>query len=281
MMKSKKNRGTNIKEIEDIYSFWNNESSGEIYVKNLKNSEYYEKEKNDRYNLEPYILKLAKFNEAKNKDVLEIGVGMGADHEMLALNKPKKLIGIDLTKRAINHVKKRFRYLKLKSDLKVQNAEELSFENDSFDFIYSWGVIHHSSQPLKIIEETYRVLRKGGIARIMIYNKYSIVGFMLWIRYALLKMKIFTSLNTIYDLYLESPHTKAYTINEARKLFYQYKTIKINIVTSFGDLLMGEVGARHNGKILMFFKKIFPRKLIKFISDKFNLGLYMFIEAEK
>ena len=53
----------------------------------------------------------------------------------------------------------------------------------------------------------------------MIYHTYSMVGYMLWIRYALMKLKPFTSLKEIYATYLESPGTKAYSVAEAKLLF--------------------------------------------------------------
>jgi SAM-dependent methyltransferase len=57
----------------------------------------------------------------------------------------------------------------------------------SFDLVYSWGVIHHSEKPEKIIQEIRRVLRPGGVFIGMIYNRHSILAFRLWIRHALLK----------------------------------------------------------------------------------------------
>ena len=54
------------------------------------------------------------------------------------------------------------------------DAENLDFENNTFDYIFSWGAIHHSADPEKIIKEIYRVLKNGGKGMIMVYNKNSL-----------------------------------------------------------------------------------------------------------
>ena len=66
-----------------------------------------------------------------------------------------------------------------------------TFDDDQrkYDVVYSWGVLHHTPNTQKAISEVFRVIKPGGEARIMIYHKWSMVGFMLWVRYALLNFK--------------------------------------------------------------------------------------------
>lgn len=262
-----------------VQHFWNEGSCGEVYASDNLQSDYYTSHSKKRYELEPYICNFARFNEGSNKDVLEIGVGMGADHLEWAKSKPKSLTGIDLTIRAITHTKKRFSLEGFESELKVADAEDLPFEDNSFDLIYSWGVLHHSPDTQQAINEVYRVLRPGGVARIMIYHKYSITGYMLWIRYALLKGRLNRSLNDIYGNYLESPGTKAFTQNETQKMLKKFSKIETNIQLSFGDLLEGAVGQKHHSKLLMVAKKIWPRYLIRKLFE--NHGLDLLVEAKK
>lgn len=91
----------------EVKDFWNEKSCGEIYATGKSEKEYYESVSKSRYALEPYIHDFAKFYEGKDKDVLEIGIGMGADHANWAKSKPKSLTGVDLTPRAIEHAKKK------------------------------------------------------------------------------------------------------------------------------------------------------------------------------
>ena len=112
----------------------------------------------------------------------------------------------------------------------------------------------------------------------MIYHKQSIVGFMLWIRYALLRLRPWISLNEIYDKYLESPGTKAYTYKEARQVFSKFKIISIASPLGHGDLLESEAGQRHRGTLQNIARKIWPRTLIKTFLPNNGLGLLITVE---
>src|SRR6185437_8873642 len=118
-----------------------------------------------RYSIEPYIADFAQFATARGRDVLEVGVGIGADHAEWARNGPRTLTGIDLTPRAIDHTQARLAILDRQSRLLVGDAENLPFPGESFDIVYSWGVLHHSPDTISAIREVHRVLRRGGQAR--------------------------------------------------------------------------------------------------------------------
>jgi len=266
-------------EIDLVKDFWNEASCGEdLYLKGDELKERFENQSRIRYQLEPYILDFAEFEKWKGLRVLEIGVGLGADHQKFAEG-GALLTGIDLTERAIEFTSKRFKIFDLQSDLKVSNAEKLPFEDNTFDLVYSWGVIHHSPDTEKVVEEIYRVLNKNGSARIMIYYTKSMVGYMLWVRYGLFKFRPFISMKTIFSTYLESPGTKAYKLKEAHKLFSAFNKIEIETVLTHGDLLSSDAGQRHRGWLLNLAKKIYPRNLIKSLLPK--NGLFMLIKLEK
>ena len=113
----------------------------------------------------------------------------------------------------------------------------------------------------------------------MIYHKWSLVGSMLWIRYALLGLRPWLSLTQIYARYLESPGTKAYSVAEARQLFSAFTQVKIRIVLTHGDLLDSGAGQRHHGGLLSLARKIWPRALLKRFFP--TAGLFMLIEARR
>ena len=130
-------------EKEKMFDFWNSASCGEELLLESTDVFGFEKQLLLRYELEPYIKEFAGFESSGGKKVLEIGTGLGADHQMFAEN-GAILYGIDLTPRAIKNTNIRFNNLKLNSNLSVGDAENLSFEDSYFDIVYSWGVIHHS-----------------------------------------------------------------------------------------------------------------------------------------
>lgn len=262
-----------------VKDFWNEASCGEkLYMKGDELISQYENQLKVRYELEPYILTFAGFDQQKGKKVLEIGVGLGADHQMFAQN-GAILSGCDLTERAVENTKKRLNLFGLQSDLRVADAENLPYTDESFDNVYSWGVIHHSPNTPKAIAQIHRILKPGGTSKIMIYHKHAIIGYMLWVRYGLMKLKPFTSLKTIYAEYLESPGTKAYTVEEARQMFSQFSTVEIDTVLTHGDLLSSQAGQRHEGAVLDIARKIYPRKIIKRLFPK--SGLFMLISLIK
>ena len=260
------------------FDFWEEASCGEDLYLDESSKSGFEAQANERYRLEPYIIPFADFDSAKNKKVLEIGVGLGSDHQKFA-EVTDDLYGIDLTERAIKNTINRFNIFNLKSNLSIGDAEALNFDDNFFDIVYSWGVLHHSPDTTTAINEVYRVLKRGGTAKIMIYNKWSLIGIMLWTRYALFALKPWTTLESIYSSYLESPGTKAYTKKEAKKLFSNFKHVNISSLLTHGDLLESDAGQRHQGFFLNMARKIWPRKLFKKIIP--NFGLFMLIEARK
>jgi ubiquinone/menaquinone biosynthesis C-methylase UbiE len=264
---------------EQVRDFWDAQSCGEVYASGDSEQQYYESQSKLRFELEPYILEFARFSEGVGKDLLEIGVGMGADHVQWARSGPRKLTGVDLTPRAVNHTQRRLEVLGLHSNVQVADAENLPFPDNSFDLVYSWGVLHHSPNTQQAINEVHRVLRPCGIARIMIYHKYSLVAYMLWMRYGLLTGRPSRSLDYIHAHYLESPGTKAFTTDQARTMCQRFSKCNVCTRLAFGDLLEGAVGQRHRGLMLSTAKALLPRWLIRRVLR--NHGQCLFIEAVK
>lgn len=113
---------------------------------------------------------LIPFERLAAADVLEIGVGNGSHAQLLA---PRcgSYTGIDLTNYAVESTRERFKLFGLKGDIRQMDAEAMDFPDGSFDFIWTWGVIHHSSNTEQILREMKRVLRPGGRAVAMVYHR--------------------------------------------------------------------------------------------------------------
>ena len=264
---------------DEVGAFWEQASCGEVYAEGGDERERFEAQARARYAMEPFIFPFARFAEGRGKDVLEIGVGMGADHVEWAKAAPRSLTGIDLTERAVDFTRRRLALYGLSSDVRTGDAERLPFADASFDVVYSWGVLHHSPETPRAIDEVWRVLRPGGRAAVMVYHRPSIVGKLLWTRYALLRGRPGTSLDQIYASHLESPGTKAYTQDGARKLFSRFSSVRTSVELSNGDLLEGEAGQRHQGAALGLARKVWPRGMFRrFAKDR---GLFLLIDAVK
>lgn len=267
--------------LEAVRAFWNEQACGEIYtgLREPTRCDQLDAQANARYALEPYLEPFARFVDGRERTVLEIGVGMGADHLRWAQQAPKRLVGVDLTTRAIGFTSERLRHHGVESELLVCNAEQLPFPDDTFDLVYSWGVLHHTPRTEDAIGEVHRVLRPGGEARIMIYHRPSIVGLMLWSRYALLTGRPQRSMTEIYAHYMESPGTKGYTVHEARSLMRSFGHADVRVQLAFGDLLMGATGQRHRGRLLSVARRLWPRWAVRRFLP--GLGLALLINATK
>ena len=127
-----------------VKEFWNEASCDEeFYLKGENDMVAYNNQAIKRYELEPYIIEFTDFERSQGKKVLEIGVGLGADHQKFA-EAGADLCGIDLTERAIRNTENRFNLFDLHSKLSTGDAEQLQFKDDFFYIVYSWGVIFHS-----------------------------------------------------------------------------------------------------------------------------------------
>lgn len=261
-----------------VHDFWNKSSCGEELYLQGATREGYDSQLRTRYALEPEILDFAEFHRWQGRRVLEIGVGLGADHQMFA-QAGALLNGIDLTERAIGHVRRRLEILGLRSELAVGDAEALPFADNTFDMVYSWGVLHHTPDTPKAIREVHRVLKPGGHARIMIYHKHSMVGYMLWMRYALLRGRPWTGLKEIYANHLESPGTQAFSIRKAREFMRAFADVRIESHLGHGDLLTSQAGVRHRGTLLSVARLLWPRWFIKTFLKRH--GLFMCIWGRK
>jgi SAM-dependent methyltransferase len=259
--------------------FWDRASCGEVYAQGATLRERLEAQAATRYRLEPYIAGFARFSEGAGRDVLEVGVGMGADHLEWARARPRRLAGVDYSLRAVEFTRARLELYGLTPQVFVGDAEHLPFADGSFDLVYSWGVLHHAPDTARAVSEVGRVLRPAGRAQVMIYHRPSVVGYLLWARYGLLAGRPGRRLDDIYAHHLESPGTRAFTVEEARALFGGFSQVTVRVELSCGDLLEAAAGQRHAGPLLAVARKLWPRAVIRRALR--SRGLFLLIEAVK
>ena len=115
------------------------------------------------------FLELMDVEHLRGKKVLEIGCGMGFHAELLA-SSGADLTTIDLSETSVEATRRRFAMKGLSGDIRHMDAERLDFPAETFDLVWSWGVIHHSSHTGRIVRQIERVLKPGGATKIMVYN---------------------------------------------------------------------------------------------------------------
>lgn len=131
---------------------------------------FYELVEAHRYTTEWHIPVAADFAGARGLKVLEIGCGLGTDGAQFA-EAGADYTGVDLTEASVELARKRFELFGLPGTFKTADAENLSFADESFDLVYSHGVLHHTPETQKAINEVHRVLRPGGQAKVMLYHR--------------------------------------------------------------------------------------------------------------
>src|SRR3989339_352393 len=154
----------------------------------------------------------------ENKKVLEIGCGSGVVSCLFARN-GAKVTAVDITKQAINLVKTNAKLQGLNINPLQQDAEKLTFAKENFDYLFSWGVLHHSQNPLDAFKQVERVLKKSGSGLIMVYNKNSARYYINGLNWLILKGKIFKGYNlkTVQDFYTDGYYHRHFTPNELKK----------------------------------------------------------------
>ena len=156
---------------ERVRAFWQAHPCGEKFSDAEPGTrEFFERVEAHRYAKEWHIPEAADFAGARGLRVLEIGCGMATDGAQFAAA-GADYTGIDLTEAAIDLARKKFATAGLKGEFRVADAEKLDFADESFDLVYSHGVLHHTPDTEGAIREIHRVLKTGGRAVVMLYHR--------------------------------------------------------------------------------------------------------------
>lgn len=184
-------------ELKQVEEFWNANLCGKQFVDaKFPSKEFFERYRNFRFAKTHHLDKYIAWHKAAGKDVLEIGLGIGADATRWATH-ARSYTGVDLTAEAVAATKMHFGHLGLKGTVLQGNAEALQLQDNSFDIVYSHGVLHHTHNIENTFREIHRVLRPGGQFIVMLYSKGSFnywiriqLYFRLRLRYELLKNRL-------------------------------------------------------------------------------------------
>jgi len=163
-----------------VQDFWQNHACGDALVGGLHDRFRgdYEKFFTDydrfRYAFESHLPACFDALNVGGNRVLEIGLGQGADSESL-IRRGARWSGVDLTAESVERVRTRLTLRNLPfDDLKQGSVLGLPFPDDSFDMVFSHGVLHHVPEIRQAEREIHRVLRPGGELVIMMYARWSL-----------------------------------------------------------------------------------------------------------
>lgn len=167
----------------------------------------------------------------RGRRVLEVGCGQGGMAALWA-ERGAQLTAVDLNPDAIAATRERFAQRGLTGDIRQVDARSLPFEDATFEYAYSWGVLHHSPDLARSVGELMRVVRPGGEFGVMLYNRHSLLYWyqILYLEGLLHAERQFLSPLQLASRYTDgdrqegNPHTWPVTVREMQHLFGQYSS---------------------------------------------------------
>lgn len=211
----------------EVRDFWNRNVNqfNQLERADVGTKEFYQAALDLRYEYHYHLLPL--FDRLAQQypqgHLLEVGCSMGNDSFELA-KRGFQVTGIDITEKAIDLIRQRFTLYQMPGDFRVADAENLPFDDNSFDVVYSFGVLHHTPNTEGAIEEIRRVLKPHGKASIMLYNQLSLN----WLAHALTGIPFDGSKSD------PCPVEKAYLPFQVKSFFKHYATYHLSIDYLFG-----------------------------------------------
>ena len=219
---------------------WSKDPAGAVYGKQheVGTREFFDEVERHRYQeYAPWMPEVMGFDQFAGKRLLEVGCGMGTDLLQFARS-GAKVTGVDLTPRSIEISRRHLSLYGERGDFANADCERLPFADESFDVVYSNGVLHHTPDTAGAVREIHRVLRPGGLARVMLYDRGS---WAYWsqviLRYGILRAEFLrgNSPADIMSKYVEfnqgggRPLVRAYSRREARELFSMFRQVKLQV----------------------------------------------------
>lgn len=210
--------------------------------------EYFDEVEARKYFVEAHIPGFAQFERWRNKDVLEIGCGIGTDSINFA-RAGARLDIVELSGESLALARKRFELFELQANFFEGNAEELDRllpPDKQYDLIYSFGVLHHTPDPERVVAAAARRLKPEGEFRLMLYSRYCWKVLWIYLRYGWREPWNLSCLVARYsEAQTGSPVTYVYSYRQARDLLKGFEILSMAKDHIFPYRLADYVQYRH------------------------------------
>lgn len=167
--------------IHAVQEFWNRRPCNVNHSNHeLGSKAYFDEVEARKFRAEPHLIDFSDFAAWKDLSVLEIGCGIGTAAVNFA-RAGAHYTGVELSKQSLDLARRRFEIYGLEGDFYLGNAENLDefLPMRKYDLVYSWGVVHHTVRPEKIIRNVKQYLNRDGVFKIMVYASNSWKNFMI------------------------------------------------------------------------------------------------------
>jgi SAM-dependent methyltransferase len=200
--------------LAQVGAYWNVHIHDlEIAQHPVGTKEFFEELREYRFDKLRYLPHVVDFSAYRSKRLLEIGCGVGIDLLEFATH-GGQVTGIDISEQALALARDNFALHGVGGEFHVMNGEALEFDDNSFDAVYAHGVLQYTVDAGQMVAEIHRVLKPGGEALLMVYNRYS------WLNL----------LSTLLGVTLEhedAPVLNKYSAREFGAMLTPFSTVKI------------------------------------------------------
>jgi SAM-dependent methyltransferase len=219
---------------------WGQDPCGAVYDREheLGTRAFFDEVERYRYKeYAPWMPRVMEFEKFRGARLLEVGCGMGTDLLQFARG-GAYCTGVDLTPRSIEITRHRFKLYGADGNFMISDGERLPFRSESFDVVYSNGVLHHTPDTAGSIREVHRVLRPGGVAKIMLYHRNSLNYWLeIVLRRGVLGLEFLRgrSAEEIMSRVIEfsdhdaRPLVKVYSRKQVRELFGMFEDVRVDV----------------------------------------------------
>lgn len=260
--------------IGKVRDFWNRRPCNIRHSpKAIGSKEYFDEVEARKYFVEPHIPGFAEFERWKGKRVLEIGCGIGTDTMNFA-RAGAEVTAVDLSEKSIEIARLRASVYGLSN---IQfchgNAEQLTsfIPGGPYDLIYSFGVIHHTPHPERVIEQLSLCSRPGTALKIMVYHRSSWKALEILLREG---HGAFWKFSELVERHSEaqagSPVTYAYTPRGARELLRGFKIDSIVVDHIFPYRIPDYVQYRY---VKVWYVRLLPAPVFRWVEKRFGWHL--------
>ena len=157
--------------INDVQEFWDARPCNIRHSqKPLGSRAYFDEVEQKKFTAEPHIPAFCEFDRWEGRRVLEIGSGIGT----MAINFARKgaqYTGVELSQASLDLTQQRFDVYGYTGKFYQGDAEYLTdfLPVESYDLVFTWGVIHHSPDPKRILEQAQHYMKPGTVLKVMVY----------------------------------------------------------------------------------------------------------------
>jgi len=265
--------------VEKVKEYWDKRPCNIRHSSSpLGTRQYFDEVEKRKYFVEPHIPGFADFEKWRGRKVLEIGCGIGTDTINFA-RAGAEVSAVELSEKSLDLARKRAEIFGFQDRIKFYcvNAEELSraVPLEPYDLIYSFGVIHHTPNPEKVMEEINKYSKEGTVIKIMVYYSFSWKVFWILINYgkgAFWKLKELIARHS--EAQTGSPVTYTYSRKEARELLKGFKIVRMSVDHIFPYKISDYVKYKY---IKVWYFRFLPKFLFSFLERHF--GWHLLITA--